>query len=123
MSFCLSRPCKVMANPSLSSFMVLSFSDSFSATLTNAPQRCLVKPASSYAGYSFQKAGVESASSISFSLNGDRYEWRSRKAITESSGNWNVYALSEPPVAGETDRQGFTYGGVNSVKEFLSSVQ
>jgi hypothetical protein len=76
-----------------------------------------------YAGYSFQKAGVVSASSISFTLNGVRYECRSREAITESSGNWNVYVLSEPPVAGETARQGFTYGGVNSVEEFLSSAQ
>jgi len=76
-----------------------------------------------YAGYSFQKAGVVNASSISFTVNGDRYEWRSREAITESSGNWNIYVLSEPPNAGETARQEFTYGAVNSVEEFLSSAQ
>jgi hypothetical protein len=76
-----------------------------------------------YDGYPFQKAGVINSSTISFTVNGDRYEWRSREAITESSGNWNIYVLSEPPNAGETSRQDFTYGAVNSVEEFLSGAQ
>ena len=76
-----------------------------------------------YAGYPFQKAGVVGSSNISFTVNGDRYEWRSREAITESSGNWNLYVLSKPPDAGETVRQGVTYGAVNSVEEFLSNTQ
>ena len=77
---------------------------------------------SPYTGYPFQKAGVVSGFGLSFSWNGDRYEWLSRSAITESSGNWNLYVLAVPAMA-ESNARGFSFGAVNSVEEFLSKAQ
>jgi hypothetical protein len=74
---------------------------------------------SPYPGHPFQKAGVVRAYGISFSWNGDRYEWQTHKPITESVGNWNLYVLAAPP----TPAPGFTFGAVNSVQEFLSRPQ
>jgi hypothetical protein len=69
-----------------------------------------------YSGYLFQKAGVVKGFELSFSWNGDKYELRVPQAITESSGNWNLYVLAAPP----TPAPGFTFGAVNSVEEFFS---
>jgi hypothetical protein len=76
-----------------------------------------------YANYAFQKAGVVTGFGLSFSWNGERYEWRSRESITESSGNWNLYVLAAPSASGGTGQQGFSFGGVNSVEEFLAKAQ
>ena len=69
----------------------------------------------------FRRLGT-SGFGISFSWNGDNYEFRSRPAITESSGNWNLYALAAPTMA-ESNTDGFSFGAVNSVEEFLSKAQ
>jgi len=77
-----------------------------------------------YAGYPFQRAGVVKGFGLSFLWNGDRYEWLSRSAITESSGNWNLYVLPAPVATAEaTAQQRFSFGAVNSVEEFLSKAQ
>jgi hypothetical protein len=73
-----------------------------------------------YPGYPFQKAGATTAYGLSFAWSGDRYEWRSRELITESSGNWNLYVLQAPP---DGSAKGFSFGAVNSVEEFLSRSQ
>ena len=75
------------------------------------------------AGYPFQKAGVVTGFDLSFSWNGDRYQWHSRSAITESSGNWNLYVLAAPVTTAEATAPGFSFGAVNSVEEFLSKAQ
>jgi hypothetical protein len=75
---------------------------------------------SPYPGYAFQKAGVANSFQLSFSWNGNRYEWLTREAVTESSGAWNLYVLAAPQSAAEASAQGFSYGAVNSVDEFLS---
>jgi hypothetical protein len=76
-----------------------------------------------YAGYPFQKSGEVNGFGLSFSWNGDRYEWHSREAITESSGAWNLYVLAAPLATTEATAQGFSFGGVNSVEEFLPKAQ
>ncbi len=76
---------------------------------------------SPYAGYPFQKAGVVSGFGLSFSLNGDRYRLLTKKQITESSGNWNFYVLAAPSEPADATGQGFSYGEVNSVEQFLSA--
>jgi hypothetical protein len=75
---------------------------------------------SPYAGYAFQKVGVVRGFGLTFSWSGDKYEWLSRSAITESSGNWNLYVLAAPSAAAGG---GFSFGGVNSVDEFLAKGQ
>ena len=75
---------------------------------------------SPYPGYPFQKAGVANGYKLSFSWNGNRYEWLTREALTESSGAWNLYVLAAPQSAAQASAQGFSYGAVNSVDEFLS---
>jgi hypothetical protein len=70
-----------------------------------------------FAGHPFQKLGAVRGSTISFAWNGDRYEWQTERSFTESSGNWNLYVLALPPAARS---QGFTFGAVNSVEEFLA---
>jgi len=76
-----------------------------------------------YDGYAFQKAGVARAFGLSFSLNGTRYEWVTRQATTETSGNWNLYVLAAPQDPGRDAGHGFSFGAVNSVEEFLSKAQ
>jgi hypothetical protein len=72
------------------------------------------------AGYPFQKAGVVRGFGLSFSWNGDRYELNARETITESSGAWNLYVMPAPLATVQAAAQGFSFGGVNSVEEFLS---
>ena len=74
-----------------------------------------------YPGYGFQKAGTVSAFTLAFSWNGDRYECRTKQAITESSGAWNLYVLAAP--AGQGSATEFSYGGVDSVEEFLGKAK
>jgi hypothetical protein len=76
-----------------------------------------------YPGYAFQKAGVVANFGVSFSYNGDRYEFRTRQPITESSGNWNLYVLAAPLGSADAADRGFSFGPVNSVEEFLSREQ
>jgi hypothetical protein len=76
-----------------------------------------------FAGYPFQKAGVVSGFGLSFLWNGDRFEWLTREAATESSGNWNLYVLAAPLTTAEATAKGFSFGAVNSVEEFLSKAQ
>ena len=78
---------------------------------------------SPYTGYPFQKAGVAGGFGLSFSWNGDRYEWRTRESVTESSGAWNLYVLAAPQTPAEATAPGFSFGAVNSVEEFLSNGQ
>ncbi len=78
---------------------------------------------SPHPGYAFQKAGVVSRFGLSFSSNGDRYELLSRSQITESNGNWNLYVLSAPSAPADATGQGFSYGELNSVDEFVSKAQ
>jgi len=73
-----------------------------------------------YTGYAFQKAGVVSGSGLSFSWNGDHFDLLTRAQITEPSGNWNVYVLSAPSRSAEAGDQGFSYGELNSVQDFVS---
>lgn len=77
---------------------------------------------SPYAGYPFQRSGVVSGSRLSFSWSGDRYDVQTRKQITEVGGNWNLYVLAAP-VTSAAAGQGFSFGEVNSVEEFLSKGQ
>ena len=72
---------------------------------------------------SVSKAGVVRGFDLSFSWNGDRYQWHSSSAITESSGNWNLYVLAAPATRAQPTAQGFSFGAVNSVEEFLSKAQ
>lgn len=44
-------------------------------------------------GYSFQKVSVIEDNKISFTLNGDSYEWISSAPIVGSGGNWNLWVL------------------------------
>lgn len=76
-----------------------------------------------HTGYSFQKAGVVSGFGLSFSWNGDRYELISKKQITESSGNWNLYVLAAPSASPHAGDQLFSYGEVNLIEEFFSKTQ
>jgi hypothetical protein len=78
---------------------------------------------SPYSGYQFQKSGEVNGFGLSFSWNGDRYEWRTQETITESSGAWNLYVLARPQTTSEATARGFSFGAVNSVEEFLSKVR
>jgi hypothetical protein len=78
---------------------------------------------SPHAGYPFQKAGVANGFGLSWAWNGDRYEWRTREFVTESSGAWNLYVLAAPQTTAEANAQGFSFGAVNSVEEFFSQGQ
>ena len=73
-----------------------------------------------YAGYAFQREGVVSGSGLSFSWNGDHFDLVTRATITEPSGNWNLYVLPAPSGSANTGEQGFSYGELNSVEEFVS---
>jgi hypothetical protein len=75
------------------------------------------------AGYGFQKAGVVNGSRLSFSWNGDQFDLLTRAQIIEPSGNWNLYVLPAPPRVTGLAEQGFAYGELNSVDDFLSLVQ
>jgi hypothetical protein len=74
-------------------------------------------------GYAFQKAGLANGRLLTFSWNGDRYELRTRRAITESSGAWNVYVLAAPAAAARHVAPEFSFGAVDSVEQFLSKAQ
>lgn len=74
------------------------------------------------AGYVFQKAGLVSGAELSFSWSGTRYDLVSKKQITETSGNWNLYALAAAAGPVDATDPGFSYGEVNSVEEFLARV-
>ena len=76
----------------------------------------------SYAGYGFQKPGVVSGFGLSFSWKGDRFDLFSRVPITEPIGNWNLYVLPAPSASADVG-QGFAYGELNSLKEFVSPAQ
>src|SRR2546429_5101539 len=71
-------------------------------------------------GHEFKKAGVAGGRTLTFSWNGDRYELRTRQAITESSGTWNVYVLAAPAAAGQGTAPEFSFGAVDSVEQFLA---
>lgn len=48
-------------------------------------------------GYNFQKIGMIQGSRISFSVNGNQYEWISGSPIiTSQNDNWNLWVLHEP---------------------------
>jgi hypothetical protein len=74
-------------------------------------------------GYGFQKAGVANGRALTFSWNGDRYELRTRRAITESSGAWNIYVLAAPGDHAQRAAPEFSFGAVDSVEQFLSAAQ
>jgi hypothetical protein len=74
-------------------------------------------------GYGFQKAGVANGLILTFSWDGDRYELRTRRAITESSGAWNVYVLAAPAAPAQRVAPEFSFGAVDSVEQFLSTAQ
>lgn len=46
-------------------------------------------------GYEFQKIGRIEDNRISFTLNGDYYEWSSSTPIVGSGGNWNLWVLRD----------------------------
>jgi hypothetical protein len=71
-------------------------------------------------GYDFQKAGVANGLVLTFSWNGERYELRTRRAITESSGAWNLYVLAAPAAPAQRGVPEFSFGAVDSVEQFLS---
>ena len=73
-------------------------------------------------GYSFQKAGTASGFGLSFSWKGDRFDLLTQAQITQPNGSWNLYVLAVPPDPLHAG-QGFAYGELQSVKEFLSQVQ
>ena len=74
------------------------------------------------AGSGFQKAGVVSGSGLSFSWKGERFDLLSRVQLTEPIGNWNLYVLSAALPSTDVG-QGFAYGELNSMKEFLFLAQ
>jgi hypothetical protein len=74
-----------------------------------------------YAGFPFQKSGVVSGYTLAFAWNGERYEWRSRQPVTESSGAWNLYVLAAAPAQATATE--FSFGAVDTVDQFLSKVQ
>jgi hypothetical protein len=47
-------------------------------------------------GYQFQKVGVVRHNTISFELEGDRYEWESSLPVVGTGGNWNLWVLHDP---------------------------
>ena len=75
------------------------------------------------AGYAFQRAGVANGRVLTFSWNGDRYEVRTKQAITESSGAWNVYVLAAPAARAQRVVPEFSFGAADSVEQFLSNTQ
>lgn len=50
------------------------------------------------------------------------HRWQTRETITEWSGAWNLYVLAAPETA-QSAGQGFSFGGANSVEEFLALAQ
>lgn len=51
-------------------------------------------------GYDFQKTGTVQGSIISFSMNGNQYEWISNSPIISGQNdNWNLYVLHQPDFA------------------------
>ncbi len=49
-----------------------------------------------HAGYDFQKVGAVSHNKISFTWDGERYEWVSLLPIVGNGGNWNLWVLHDP---------------------------
>ena len=75
-----------------------------------------------YPDSAFQKAGVVNGYTLSFTWNGDRYEWRSRQPVTESSGAWSLYVLATPATPAGASPE-FSFGAVDSVEQFLAKAQ
>jgi hypothetical protein len=46
-------------------------------------------------GYDFQKVGTVEDNKITFSIEGNRFEWVSKSAIVSSRGNWNLWVLHD----------------------------
>lgn len=70
-----------------------------------------------YEGYGFQRLGEIVNNRISFSADGDRYEWISSVPVIGAGGRWNLWVLHQPnyqpePYVGET---GFAFGALGGV--------
>jgi hypothetical protein len=47
-------------------------------------------------GHDFQKIGVVEGDKISFSYDGDKYEWVSREPVLAKDGRWHIWVLHSP---------------------------
>ena len=47
-------------------------------------------------GLNFQKIGVAEGNKISFSYDGDKYEWVSREPIISQDGRWHIWVFLDP---------------------------
>jgi len=47
-------------------------------------------------GYAFRKAGVILVNKMTFTVDGDRFEWVSTKPVMSDGGKWDLWVLHEP---------------------------
>lgn len=47
-------------------------------------------------GYDFQKIGIVEDNKISFTLEGDYYEWESSAPVVPGGGHWNIWVMRDP---------------------------
>ena len=57
-----------------------------------------------HAGYDFQKIAVLERHKISFSYNGDAYEWNNGDSILGQGGKWHLWVLHDRDFAGDEQR-------------------
>lgn len=69
--------------------------------------------------YGFQKIGEIKNNKISFTLDGDYYEWISIAPILTTGGNWTMWVLHDTDYRPDKDQAGapkYTVGALNGVK-------
>ena len=67
-----------------------------------------------YEGYAFRKAGVILVNKMTFTVDGDRFEWVSNRPVMSGGGKWDLWVLHEsdyPPSA-----SGWSFGAMDLPK-------